>query len=100
MSALSQADISVQISVPSAPGSTTLLVSVERRISPSWTIAQLKAKLEPVTGIPPSCQRLYMRKLSGGKVEWDLEDTFVGDPRWGLRKGSELEVRLFPIIRQ
>ncbi|KAI9716545.1 MAG: hypothetical protein M1812_005276 [Candelaria pacifica] len=32
----------------------------ERRITPSWTIAQLKTKLEPVTGIPPSCQRLSL----------------------------------------
>ena len=98
MSALSQPDISVQVSVPSAPGSTTLLVSVERRISPSWTIAQLKVKLEPVTGIPPSSQRLYVRSLSGEKAELDLGDTFVNDPRWGLRKGSELEVRSFSFI--
>lgn len=32
----------------------------ERRITPSWTIAQLKTKLEPVTGIPPSLQRLSL----------------------------------------
>jgi len=38
--------------------------SSERRISPSWTIGQLKAKLEPVTGIPPLSQRLTL-KLGG-----------------------------------
>ncbi|KAJ6262136.1 Cell polarity protein alp11 [Drechslerella dactyloides] len=30
----------------------------ERRVTQSWTIADLKLKLEPVTGIPPSAQRL------------------------------------------
>ncbi|KAL8778749.1 MAG: hypothetical protein Q9213_007262 [Squamulea squamosa] len=35
--------------------------SCERRISPSWTISQLKAKLESVTGIPPSAQVLTLR---------------------------------------
>ncbi|XMA10647.1 hypothetical protein WAI453_003438 [Rhynchosporium graminicola] len=35
--------------------------SSERRITPSWTIGQLKAKLEAVTGIPPLSQRLTLR---------------------------------------
>ncbi|KAL8670105.1 MAG: hypothetical protein Q9168_005332 [Polycauliona sp. 1 TL-2023] len=35
--------------------------SAERRISPTWTISQLKAKLESVTGIPPSAQSLTLR---------------------------------------
>lgn len=33
----------------------------ERRITPSWSIAHLKTKLEPVTGIPPSSQKLALR---------------------------------------
>ena len=33
----------------------------ERRISPSWSISTLKAKLELVTGVPPSFQRLTLR---------------------------------------
>lgn len=33
----------------------------ERRISPSWTVDQLKTKLESVTGIPPSAQRLSLK---------------------------------------
>ncbi|SLM34309.1 Ubiquitin-related domain [Lasallia pustulata] len=33
----------------------------ERRISPSWSVAHLKTKLEPVTGVPPSSQRLSLR---------------------------------------
>ncbi|OAQ72993.1 tubulin specific chaperone cofactor B [Pochonia chlamydosporia 170] len=37
----------------------------ERRITPSWSIATLKAKLEPITGVPPSAQKLSL-KTSGG----------------------------------
>ena len=32
----------------------------ERRISPSWTIALLKQKLEPITGVPTSSQKLVL----------------------------------------
>jgi tubulin-folding cofactor B len=35
--------------------------SSERRITPSWTIGQLKAKLEPITGIPPLSQKLSLQ---------------------------------------
>lgn len=35
--------------------------SSERRISPSWSIAQFKTRLEPITGIPSSSQRLLLR---------------------------------------
>lgn len=35
--------------------------SAERRITPSWSIAQLKTKLEPITGIPPSCQQIFLK---------------------------------------
>ncbi|KAI1266242.1 CAP Gly-rich domain-containing protein [Xylariaceae sp. FL1019] len=38
--------------------------SSERRVTPSWSISQLKTKLEPVTGIPPSCQRLKLKTSS------------------------------------
>lgn len=34
--------------------------SSERRVTPSWTISQLKAKLESVTGIPPTSQKLAL----------------------------------------
>jgi len=42
--------------------------SSERRITPSWTITQLKAKLEPITGIPPSCQRIYLKTSSDERI--------------------------------
>ncbi|KAF2789586.1 hypothetical protein K505DRAFT_312868 [Melanomma pulvis-pyrius CBS 109.77] len=35
--------------------------SSERRISPSWSIAHLKSRLEPITGIPVACQQLTLR---------------------------------------
>lgn len=34
--------------------------SSERRINPTWTVARLKTRLEPVTGIPASSQRLTL----------------------------------------
>jgi hypothetical protein len=38
--------------------------SSERRISPAWTLALFKGRLEPITGIPASCQRLSLRVAS------------------------------------
>lgn len=35
--------------------------SSERRITPSWTIGQLKSKLEAVTGVPPLSQKITLR---------------------------------------
>ncbi|KAK2590087.1 hypothetical protein QQS21_012233 [Conoideocrella luteorostrata] len=37
----------------------------ERRITPSWSISTLKAKLEPITGIPPSAQKLSLKTSTG-----------------------------------
>jgi tubulin-folding cofactor B len=45
----------------------------ERRITPSWTIGQLKAKLEPVTGIPPLSQKITLRGV-GTEVSIQAED--------------------------
>ncbi|KAF7502528.1 hypothetical protein GJ744_005615 [Endocarpon pusillum] len=61
-------DIPLQVTVPSASkDDKSPQISAERRINPSWTISQLKAKLEPITGIPPGCQHLRIRGLDG---EW------------------------------
>jgi len=43
----------------------------ERRITPAWTIAQLKGRLEPITGIPASSQRLTLR-LGGSQAPIDV----------------------------
>jgi hypothetical protein len=53
MSLQSAADVPLLISSPNS--------SSERRISPSWSIAQLKARLEPITGVPATCQHLSLR---------------------------------------
>ncbi|KAK0635047.1 CAP Gly-rich domain-containing protein [Bombardia bombarda] len=54
--------------------------SSERRITPSWSIGQLKTKLEPITGIPPSCQRISLRTASSESIPVeavDEENTFM-----------------------
>ena len=50
--------------------------SSERRISPSWTVAVLKQKLWPITGIPPESQRLSLPHTS----ESDLLSSFAIEP--------------------
>ncbi|XXG97062.1 hypothetical protein Hte_003356 [Hypoxylon texense] len=46
----------------------------ERRITPSWSITQLKRKLEPVTGIPPSCQRISLKTASKETIPVEAAD--------------------------
>lgn len=53
MSLQSAPDVPLLVSSPNS--------SSERRISPSWSIAHLKARLEPITGIPAACQQLSLR---------------------------------------
>jgi tubulin-folding cofactor B len=48
--------------------------SSERRINPSWTIRQLKARLEPVTGIPPLSQKLNLKFGSNQSVPVEAAD--------------------------
>ena len=68
--------------------------TAERRITPSWSIAQLKTKLEPVTGVPPSSQRLTLRVpgILDVAIEALDEETTQLD-RWGLVAQAEIEVR-------
>lgn len=40
--------------------------SSERRISPSWTVAEFKRRMETVTGIPAEHQALVMRSRRTG----------------------------------
>lgn len=53
MALQTSADVSLLIS--------SEISSSERRVSPSWSISQLKSKLLPVTGIPPASQELSLR---------------------------------------
>ncbi|OJJ44189.1 hypothetical protein ASPZODRAFT_145300 [Penicilliopsis zonata CBS 506.65] len=89
------ADVSVIISTPSSFGAAGTSESdpglaTERRITPSWTVNQLKGKLETMTGVPPGSQRLQL-KSPGQSDQWiEGEDEIIG--RWGLVKGSEIVV--------
>lgn len=53
---------------------TSTTASCERRITPSWTISQLKAKLEPVTGIPASFQQLTLQLPDHRNVVIEAKD--------------------------
>ncbi|KAI8960615.1 CAP Gly-rich domain-containing protein [Daldinia sp. FL1419] len=46
----------------------------ERRITPSWSITQLKRKLEPITGIPPSSQRISLKTASKQSIPIEAAD--------------------------
>lgn len=67
--------------------------SSERRITPSWSVSTLKAKLESVTGIPPSCQRLSLRVTGQQRVPIEAVDedaTYLTS--FGLVPYAELHV--------
>ena len=71
--------------------------SSERRITPSWTIAHLKSKLEPVTGIAPSSQRLTLRlpdREQETPIETDDDEDMVEIGRWPLVAYAELKVSI------
>ncbi|KAK5070819.1 hypothetical protein LTR64_003793 [Lithohypha guttulata] len=70
-----------------------ILVRSERRITPSWTLSELKTRLEPITGIPASSQ--FLRTLSIDGQTWitlSPDSALAGDARWGLTRNSELQV--------
>ena len=73
---------------------TSTASSSERRITPSWTVSQLKAKLEPITGIAPSAQNLTLRlpdQDSETPIEADDEDV-VQIGTWRLVAYAEIKV--------
>lgn len=83
-------DISIIITSPSGSSNSGFLT--ERRITPTWSIMQLKSKLETMTGVPPSSQRLLL-KTPGRPDQWIVDGDgsgAIGD--WGLVKGCEIEV--------
>jgi hypothetical protein len=86
------ADISVLVSAPASGrgGEGDRGFVNERRITPTWTLFQLKGKLETMTGVPPGSQRLRI-KVPGRPDQWaEGDDRIVSE--WGLVKGSEIEV--------
>jgi tubulin-folding cofactor B len=65
----------------------------ERRITPSWSISQLKSKLESVTGVPPSAQKLTLKVPGQGPVSIEAHDedsTTLSN--WNLVPYAELHV--------
>lgn len=85
-------DVSVIISTPTsgAAADSASSFATERRITPTWTISQLKVKLETMTGIPPGSQRLRL-KAPGKPDQWvEGEERTIGE--WGLGRGCEIEV--------
>jgi hypothetical protein len=61
----------------------------ERRVSPAWTIAQLKARLEPITGIPVSAQKLQLGSFAVEAVDEDATNL----SGFGLQPYAELQVK-------
>ena len=87
------ADVSVIISTAShTEDKDAPSLATERRITPSWTLSVLKAKLETMTGTPPGSQNLLF-KAPGQPDRW-----LTGDERqigeWGLVRGCEIVVCL------
>ncbi|KAK7755899.1 hypothetical protein SLS62_002186 [Diatrype stigma] len=48
--------------------------SSERRITPSWSISQLRTRLEPITGVPPHSQRISLKTASNGTIPIEAAD--------------------------
>ena len=48
--------------------------SSERRVSPSWTLAHFKTRLEPITGVPAGCQQLTLQLGSQQAVPLNAAD--------------------------
>lgn len=67
---LTAADVSLQVSSP--------LIRTEKRITPSWTVGQLKGRLETVTGIPPGSMRLVLHVPGRGEIEMGGDEVHVG----------------------
>ena len=73
---------------------TSTASSSERRITPSWSIAHLKTKLEPVTGVPPSSQILALRlpdRQEETAIEAEDEES-VEIGSWPLVPYAEIKV--------
>ena len=66
--------------------------SSERRVTPSWSVVEFKSKMESVTGIPPTQQRLEY-KSGGNRMSMEVADqegTVLA--AFPLAKGGEIHV--------
>jgi tubulin-folding cofactor B len=67
--------------------------SSERRTSPSWSVAHLKSRLEPITGIPSNCQRLSLKVGSQTPQVIEAADEEVTQlSQWPLQAYAEIHV--------
>ena len=67
--------------------------SSERRISPSWTVAHLKGRLEPITGIPAGCQKLQLKIASQTPQAIEAADEETAQlMQWPLQPYAEIHV--------
>lgn len=67
--------------------------SSERRVTPSWTIAHLKGRLEPITGIPAGCQRLQLKIASQTPRAIEaVDEEAVQVSQWPLQPYAEIHV--------
>lgn len=90
MSLQSAADVPLLISSPNS--------SSERRISPSWSIAHLKSRLEPITGVPASSQQLSLRIGSQDAVPITAPDEGQTPlAHFPLQPYAEITVSLFDL---
>lgn len=67
----------------------------ERRLTPHLTIAELKCKLQPITGIPVSSQRLALNCLPGqpdNKNSILLQDENLTLLDYGVQDGATIDV--------
>jgi tubulin-folding cofactor B len=65
----------------------------ERRVNPAWTIAHFKSRLEPITGIPSSTQKLSFRIASQDAVSIEAaNEEQVQLSSFGLQPYAEITV--------
>lgn len=72
--------------------------SSERRITPSWTISQLRGKLEHITGVPPSSQKLSIKTPSGVVPVEAADEDSASLASFPLAPYAELHVRPAPLL--
>lgn len=75
--------------------------SSERRITPAWTIATLRTKLEHITGVPPSSQKLSLKTATGSVPIEAADEDATHLTSFPLAPYAELHVsdaNLFPFL--
>lgn len=70
--------------------------SSERRITPSWTISQLRGKLEHITGVPPSAQKLSIKTPTGLAPVEAVDEDAASLASFPLAPYAELHVSFGP----